>query len=122
VPGSRPTSGCSRADDLRVDESALTGESEAVQKQADPVEDEKAVPGDQLSMAFAGTNVTRGRGLGVVVHTGEASQLGRIAERTREVGQVRTPIQEKMDHLGKLIGVGILVLAGVVAVVGYSRA
>jgi magnesium-transporting ATPase (P-type) len=107
--------------DLRVDESALTGESEAVQKQADPVEDERAVPGDQLSMAFSGTNVTRGRGLGVVVHTGEASQLGRIAERTREVGKVRTPIQEKMDHLGKLIGAGILLLAGVVAVVGWLQ-
>jgi magnesium-transporting ATPase (P-type) len=107
-----------RAHDLRVDESALTGESEAVRKQTDPIEDEKAVPGDQLSMAFAGTSVTRGRGLGVVVHTAEASQLGRIAQRTREVGKVRTPIQEKMDHLGKLIGAGILLLAGVVAVVG----
>jgi magnesium-transporting ATPase (P-type) len=107
-----------RADDLRIDESALTGESETVQKRSDPVEDERAVPGDQLSMAFAGTSVTRGRGLGVVVHTGEASQLGRIAERTREIGQVRTPIQEKMDHLGKLIGVGILALAGVVGLVG----
>jgi magnesium-transporting ATPase (P-type) len=110
-----------RAQDLRVDESALTGESEAVRKQADPIEDERAVPGDQLSMAFAGTSVTRGRGLGVVVHTGEASQLGRIAKRTREVGKVRTPIQEKMDHLGKLIGVGILLLAGVVAVVGFLQ-
>jgi magnesium-transporting ATPase (P-type) len=110
-----------KARDLRVDESALTGESEAVQKQADPVADERAVPGDQLSMAFSGTNVTRGRGLGVVVHTGEASQLGRIAERTRQVGKVRTPIQEKMDHLGKLIGAGILLLAGLVAVVGWLQ-
>jgi magnesium-transporting ATPase (P-type) len=110
-----------RADDLRVDESALTGESEAVQKQTDPVSDERAVPGDQLSMAFSGTSVTRGRGLGVVVHTGEASQLGRIAEQTREVGKVRTPIQEKMDHLGKLIGIAILALAGVVALVGVLQ-
>jgi magnesium-transporting ATPase (P-type) len=110
-----------RADDLRVDESALTGESESVRKQVEPVGDERAVPGDQLSMAFAGTSVTRGRGLGVVIHTGEASQLGRIARRTREVGKVRTPIQEKMDHLGKMIGVGILALAGLVGVVGYLQ-
>jgi magnesium-transporting ATPase (P-type) len=109
------------ADDLQVDESALTGEAESVRKQVEPVEDERAVPGDQLSMVFAATNVIRGRGLGVVVHTGEASQLGQIAERTREVGKVRTPIQEKMDDLGKLIGVGILVLAGVVAAVGFFR-
>jgi len=110
-----------KAEDLRVDESALTGESDAVQKQADPVEDEKAVPGDRLSMAFAGTNVTRGRGVGVVVQTGSASQLGRIAEKAQEVGEARTPIQKKMDHLGKLIGLGILGLAGVVGVVGFFR-
>ncbi len=107
--------------DLRVDESALTGESEAVRKRNEAVEDERAVPGDQLSMVFAGTNVTRGRGLGLVVQTGEHSQLGRIARRTREVGKVRTPIQEKMDRLGKLIGLGILILAALVAVVGVLR-
>ncbi|MFP4622642.1 MAG: HAD-IC family P-type ATPase [Gemmatimonadota bacterium] len=109
------------ADDLQVDEAALTGESETVQKQAEPVDDEKAVPGDQLSMAFAGTSVTRGRGRGVVLHTGEASQLGRIAERTREVGEVRAPIQEKVDRLGKYIGAGILALAGLMVVVGLLQ-
>ncbi|MGM0670299.1 MAG: cation-translocating P-type ATPase, partial [Gemmatimonadota bacterium] len=106
------------ARDLRVDESALTGESEPVTKTTDPIEDEKAVPGDQFNMAFAGTNVIRGRGRGVAVQTGEASQLGRIAESTREVGQVRTPIQEKMDRLGKMIGLVILGLAGLVVLVG----
>jgi calcium-translocating P-type ATPase len=106
------------AEDLRVDESALTGESDPVRKTADPVPDEKAVPGDQLSMAFAGTSVTRGRGRAVVVHTGGATQLGRIAEQTHRVGTVRTPIQEKMEHLGHMIGLGILALAAVVAVVG----
>jgi magnesium-transporting ATPase (P-type) len=110
-----------RTTDLRIDESALTGESEAVQKQIAPVEDEKAVAGDQFSMAFSGTSVTRGRGVGVVVQSGAASQLGRIAERTRAVGRVRTPIQEKMEHLGKLIGLGILVLAGVVFLVGFLQ-
>jgi magnesium-transporting ATPase (P-type) len=110
-----------RADDLRVDEAALTGESEPVTKQVQPVADEKAVPGDQLSMAFAGTSVTRGRGLGVVVYTGEASQLGRIAEQTREVGHVETPIQAKMSRLGKMIGLGILALAGLVMVVGQMQ-
>jgi calcium-translocating P-type ATPase len=106
------------AEDLRVDESALTGESDPVRKTADPVPDEKAVPGDQLSMAFAGTSVTRGRGRAVVVHTGDATQLGRIAEQANRVGTVRTPIQEKMEHLGHMIGVGILALAALVAVVG----
>ncbi len=110
-----------RTEDLRVDESALTGESAAVTKATDRVEDEKAVPGDQLSMAFAGTSVTRGRGVGVVVHTGDMSQLGRIAERTQEVGRVRTPIQEKMEHLGHMIGLGIVGLAALVGVVGWLQ-
>lgn len=110
-----------RADELRIDEAALTGESEPVTKQVEPVEDEQAVPGDQLSMAFAGTNVTRGRGLGIVVATGEASQLGRIAEATAEVGQVRTPLQAKMDRFGRIIGAAILALAGLVGVVGFIR-
>jgi magnesium-transporting ATPase (P-type) len=111
----------SRAEDLQVDESALTGESAAVRKQVTPVDDARAVPGDQLSMAFAGTIVTRGRGQGVAVLTGEASQLGRIAEQTRQVGHVRTPIQEKVDRLGKHIGLAILVLAALVALIGALR-
>jgi Ca2+-transporting ATPase len=110
-----------RADDLRVDEAALTGESEPVTKQVEPVDDENAVPGDQFSMAFAGTSVTRGRGFGIVVHTGEASQLGRIAEQTRAVGHVETPIQEKMSRLGKMIGAAILALAGLVGIVGWIQ-
>ena len=105
-------------DELEVDESALTGESEPVAKQADPVEDEKAVPGDQFSLAFSGTAVTRGRGLGVVVRTGDLTELGQIAEATQEVEEVKTPIQQKMDFLGKAIGVAVLVLS--VAVIGIG--
>lgn len=109
------------ADNLQVDESALTGESEPVTKQSGPVEDEKAVPGDQFSMAFAGTNVTRGRGRGVVVRTGKASQLGQIAETTHEVGRVKTPIKEKMDRLGQVIAVAIGVLGLIVGVGGFLQ-
>ncbi len=106
------------ARDLQTDESALTGESEPVSKQADPVDDEKAVPGDQFSMAFSGTSVTRGRGRGVVVRTGDVSELGQIAEATQNVDELQTPIQAKMDSLGKLIGVAVLVLSLIVVVSG----
>ncbi|MFO7654002.1 MAG: HAD-IC family P-type ATPase [Candidatus Krumholzibacteriia bacterium] len=110
-----------RADDLQIDESALTGESGPVRKQSAPTDDEQAVPGDQLSMAFAGTSVTRGRGRGVVVRTGRFSQLGSIAEQTHDVGEVKTPIKEKMDRLGKWIGAGIGVLAAAVITIGLLK-
>ncbi len=107
-----------KVDGLEADESALTGESEPVSKQVDPVDDEKAVPGDQFSMAFSGTVITRGRGRGVVVRTGQQSELGQIAEATQKVQEVKTPIQEKMDFLGKAIGVAVLILSVVVVGVG----
>ena len=103
-----------RGKDLEIDESALTGESQPAAKRTDTAEDEHAVAGDQFNMAFLGTNVTRGRGRGVVVRTGQASELGRIAEAVREMAEVKTPIQEKMDRLGKAIGIAVLLLAVVV--------
>jgi hypothetical protein len=107
-----------RARDLRVDESALTGESHPVQKAEDAVEDEHAVPGDQIGMSFAGTTVVRGRGRGVVVRTGDASELGQIAEAAHAVGEVKTPVQEKMEQLAKLIGYAIAILAVIVVAGG----
>jgi magnesium-transporting ATPase (P-type) len=107
-----------KADGLVIDESALTGESEPVTKQTEPVEDKKAVPGDQFSMVFSGTNVTSGRGVGLVVRTGKTSELGRIAEETQEMEQVETPIQKKMAWLGKAIGVAVLVLSALIVGTG----
>ena len=106
------------ARDLRLDESALTGESKPVTKETSSVDDEQAVPGDQVGMAFAGTTVVRGRGRGVAVRTGDASELGQIAEATHAVGTVKTPVQEKMEQLAKLIGIAIAVLAVVVVAGG----
>ncbi|WP_052507557.1 cation-translocating P-type ATPase [Desulfonatronovibrio magnus] len=106
------------ARDLAADESALTGESEPVRKQTEAVDDDKAVPGDQYSMVFAGTHITSGRGKGIAVRTGEVSELGRIAEKTKEMGDVETPIQEKMAWLGKAIGVAVFVLSLVVIGMG----
>jgi calcium-translocating P-type ATPase len=110
-----------QVNELEVDESALTGESSAVRKGRDPVEAERPVAGDQVNMAFSGTVVTRGRGRGVVVRTGTGTELGRIAEAVRAVGSTRTPIQETMARLGRLIGVAIVGFCGVVAVIGLLR-
>jgi magnesium-transporting ATPase (P-type) len=107
-----------QARDLRIDESALTGESRPVEKDHAATAADDAVPGDQFGMAFSGTTVARGRGRGVVVRTGDASELGDIAAATRQIGEVKTPIQEKMERLAKLIGIAVVVLALVVVGVG----
>jgi magnesium-transporting ATPase (P-type) len=107
--------------DLQLDESALTGESMAVGKTTEPLEDEGLVLGDRSNMAFAGTVVTRGRGRGFVVHTAADTELGRIALAVRGVGVVTTPLQEKVEKFGRAVGVIVLALAAVVVVVGLLR-
>jgi magnesium-transporting ATPase (P-type) len=110
-----------RVKELEVDESALTGESVPVPKDGEALDEEGLVPGDQSNMAFSGTTVTRGRGRGLVVRTGERSELGQIAEQMRQVGTVKTPIQEKVGRLARWIGLGVLGLTVIVAVVGLLR-
>jgi P-type Ca2+ transporter type 2C len=70
-----------KVSELQTDESALTGEAETVSKRVEPVEDENAVPGDQLSIAFSGTNVTPGGAAGRRRHTGDASELGHVSPK-----------------------------------------
>jgi len=78
-----------RAKELEVDESALTGESVPVPKDGETLDEKGLVPGDQSNMAFSGTTVTRGRGRGLVVRTGERSELGQIAEQMRRSARSR---------------------------------
>jgi magnesium-transporting ATPase (P-type) len=107
--------------DLELDESTLTGESASVGKTTTPIADEAVIVGDQANMAFAGTTVTRGRGRGIVVQTGVATQLGQIARSMRETGKTVTPLQRKIQRFGKQVGVLTLVLAIVVAALGVMR-
>lgn len=99
---------------LRVDESALTGESEPVNKQIEPVE-ATAPLGERSSMAWMGTAVTNGRGHGVAVATAMATEFGRIARLTQMVGEEVTPLQRKLAVLGKQLGalaIGVSVMVG----------
>jgi magnesium-transporting ATPase (P-type) len=109
------------ARELEVDESALTGESLPARKRAETLAAELAVPGDQLGMAFSGTVVTRGRGRGVVVHTGSATEVGRIATVVRELRATATPLQQSMERFGRRVGLVVLGLALVVAALGLWR-
>ena len=98
---------------LQIQEAALTGESEPVSKHTGEIESEDLPLGDRRNMAYFGTLVTQGRGLGLVCATGMATELGRIADLIQQVGSEQTPLQRRLDRLGRLlafIGVAIAVL------------
>src|SRR6056297_70526 len=103
---------------LEVDESTLTGESMAVSKVSDPLEDENLVPGDQVNMLFSGTIVVRGRSKAIVVRTGRETELGRIAASVKRVGITQTPLLKKVEKMGNLIGMMIIGFAVFISAVG----
>jgi len=109
------------ASNLRVDESPLTGESVPVDKIESPLGEDNLPTADQRNMAFMGTAVTYGRGSGVVVETGMRSQLGLIAHMLQSVEREQTPLQRRMDHLGKGLAVAALVLVAIVFAAGLWR-
>lgn len=99
---------------LRVEEASLTGESEPVDKTIEALSEDNIPLGDQTNMLFMGTTVTYGRGTAVVVKIGMSSELGRIAEMIQTVEDDQTPLQKRMDRMGKTLA---LVALGIVAVV-----
>ncbi|MCK6529036.1 HAD-IC family P-type ATPase [Myxococcota bacterium] len=105
--------------DLRIDEAVLTGEAEAVEKDTEPVA-AGADLGDRTSMAYSGTLVTAGQGLGVVVATGGRTELGRISALVGEVQEVTTPLLRQVDRFGRSLSVAILAVAAVTFAVGYG--
>ena len=106
---------------LRIEEAALTGESVPVQKDA-TARLEKDIPlGDRKNTAFMGTMVNYGRGKGVVVATGMHTQIGLIAEMLQAVEQEPTPLQRRLDQLGKTLGWAALAVCGVVFLVGWMQ-
>ncbi len=101
---------------LQIDESSLTGESMPIQKHTKPVK-ETAALGDQTNMLFSGTFVNTGSGEGVVVATGSESQIGQIAGMVDTAEKELTPMQKKLDRLGRRLGVGVLVASIIVFIV-----
>ncbi len=106
---------------LRVEEASLTGESVPVGKHAQEVLPGEASLGDRHNMAFMSTVVTYGRGQGVVVATGMQTEIGRIAEMIQAYEEEPTPLQIKLDQLGRTLGVAALVVCGLVGVIGVIR-
>ncbi|MEY2818085.1 MAG: Calcium-translocating P-type ATPase, partial [Chloroflexota bacterium] len=102
---------------LRVEEASLTGESLPVQKNAATVLEKNVPLGDRKNTAFMGTVVSYGRGRGVVTSTGMNTQLGLIATMLQSVESEETPLQRRLDQLGKSLSIGSLILVAVVFIV-----
>ena len=106
---------------VKIEESALTGESVPVDKDlVIPAGDEVGI-GDRTNMAFSSTNVTYGRAVGVVTSTGMNTEVGKIANMLANTEEVKTPLQENQDALGKWLTIMILVIAVIIFLVGMLR-
>jgi Ca2+-transporting ATPase len=106
---------------LKIEEAALTGESVPVNKDARLVLAKDAPLGDWKNSAFMGTVVTYGRGRAVVTSTGMQTQIGLIAEMLQSYEEEATPLQQKLDQLGKWLGIISLIICGLIFVVGLVR-
>lgn len=106
---------------LRIAEAALTGESEAVEKQTDPISDPDAPLGDRKSMAYKGTQVVYGRGVGVVTAVGLSTEIGKIAGLLGATGEQQTPLQKRLAAFGRTLGFIAIGLTALVFAVGLLR-
>lgn len=106
---------------LKIEEAALTGESVPVEKSLLIPETHEAGIGDRVNMAFSSTNVTYGRGIGIVTATGMNTEVGKIAGLLAAEKEKKTPLQENQDQLGKWLTVAILIIAVIIFVVGVSQ-
>lgn len=109
------------ANSLYVEESALTGESVPVLKCVDRINGENVGLGDQENMAFMGTLVTRGSGVGIVVGTGMNTAMGQIADLLQNAEEMETPLQIRLEQLGKILIAVALFLTALVVVIGVYQ-
>jgi len=110
-----------RVSQLSVNEAPLTGESEAIMKQAEPLANRGYALGDLVNMAYMGTHVTGGHGSGVVVGTGMSTEMGRVAHLLETAGSETTPLQRKLAQLGRWLVAGCAAVCGMVVVMGIVR-
>ena len=103
---------------LKVQEASLTGESVPVEKNIEAISDEKVGIGDRTNMLFSSSLITYGRGKGIVVETGMNTEVGKIASIINDTNETETPLQEKLNKLGKTLGIGALIICAVIFVIG----
>ena len=106
---------------LRAQEAALTGESEAVDKDASLIFETERALGDRRNMLFMGTVINYGHGEMVVTETGMSTELGNIADLIQSVKEEKTPLQQRLDRLGKWLAIAALVIVAVVFLLGIFQ-
>lgn len=106
---------------VKINESSLTGESEAVEKTADVIPEENVALGDRKNMVFSGSLVTYGRATAVVTATGMQTELGHIASLLDNTRQRKTPLQENLNKFSEKLAIAIIAICGVVFLLSYFR-
>ena len=107
--------------ELAIQEAALTGESQAVDKQVTALEDRELATGDRVNMAYKGTVVVRGRGVGLCVATGMETELGRIASLLAQAEPGRTPLQQRLARFGQRLSIIVLAICALIFAAGLLR-
>ncbi len=103
---------------LKSQEASLTGESVPVEKTTEAIQKEKVGVGDRINMLFSSSLITYGRGKGIVVETGMKTEVGKIAGMINEVEDTETPLQQKLNRLGKVLGIAAIVICIIIFFIG----
>ena len=106
------------ASSLKIEEAALTGESVPVEKELTVIEGTDVGIGDRVNMAYSNSNVTYGRGKGVVVNTGMGTEVGKIAGMLASAQETETPLKRNLNELGKFLTIAIIIIAVIMFFVG----
>lgn len=106
---------------LQIEEAALTGESVPVEKHTDALDNPDLALGDRRNLGYAGTTATYGRGTALVVATGMDTEFGKIAQMLETVETSRTPLQENLDKVGRILAIAALIVVAVIVGIGLWR-
>src|SRR6056297_1287954 len=106
---------------LKIQESALTGESQPVEKESDEVFEKDTDLAGRKNMAYSGTVVSYGRGVGVVVRTGMKTEIGKIASMLQEDEEGQTPMQKRLEKLGRILAFASLAIVAIIFLMGVLR-